>query len=87
MEEFFNIKRAKVSEVLLDGTKKRIDALEIIGVKPEYQGIYNNLKNNKTIFYEVSVRSYLRHNNSHSPVKVSGNFILNKISTRYDNKT
>lgn len=44
LEEFFNIKRAKVSEVLLDGTKKRIDALEIIGVKPEYQGIYNNLK-------------------------------------------
>lgn len=44
LEEFFDIKRAKVSEVLLDGTKKRIDALEIIGIKPEYQEIYNNLK-------------------------------------------
>lgn len=37
--DFFEIKKCKIS----DGVK-RLDGLEIIGVKPEYQGTYNNLK-------------------------------------------
>ena len=44
LEEFFNIKRAKINEILEDGTKKRVDALELISIKPEYSTIYNNLK-------------------------------------------
>ena len=44
LEEFFDIKRAKVNEILSDGSKKRIDALEIINIKSEYQPTYNNLK-------------------------------------------
>lgn len=44
LEEFFNIKRAKINEILEDGTKKRVDALELISIKPEYSTVYNNLK-------------------------------------------
>lgn len=37
---YFEIKKCKIT--LLD--KTRVNALEIVGVKPEYQFIYNNLK-------------------------------------------
>lgn len=37
--DFFEIKKCKISDSV-----KRLDGLEIIGVKPEYQGTYNNLK-------------------------------------------
>ena len=44
LENFFETKEAKVNEILSDGSKKRVKATDIIGVKPEYQEIYNNLK-------------------------------------------
>lgn len=40
LEEYFEVKKCKIT--LLD--KTRVNALEIVGVKPEYQFIYNNLK-------------------------------------------
>ena len=44
LENFFETKEAKVNEILSDGSKKRVKATDIIGVKPGYQEIYNNLK-------------------------------------------
>ena len=40
LEEYFEVKKCKVTI----SDKGRVHALEIIGVKPEYQGVYNNLK-------------------------------------------
>ena len=40
LEEYFEVKKCKIT--LLD--KTRVNALEIVGIKPEYQFIYNNLK-------------------------------------------
>ena len=42
--EYFIVKEAKLNEIFPDGSKKRVKATEIIGVKPEYSTIYNNLK-------------------------------------------
>lgn len=39
LNSYFEIKKCKIS----DG-ERRVDGLEIVGVKPEYQGTYNNLK-------------------------------------------
>lgn len=44
LDIYFITKEAKVNEVLGDGTKKRVKGFDIIGVKSEYQGTYNNLK-------------------------------------------
>ena len=44
LDAYFITKEAKVNEISEDGTKKRVKGFDIIGVKPEYQGTYNNLK-------------------------------------------
>ena len=44
LDAYFITKEAKVNELSEDGTKKRVKGFDIIGVKPEYQGTYNNLK-------------------------------------------
>ena len=40
LEDYFEIKKCKVTT----SDKGRVNALEIVGIKPEYQFIYNNLK-------------------------------------------
>ena len=50
LEDYFEIKKCKVTT----SDKGRVNALEIVGIKPEYQFIYNNLKIiNKDIVYFV----------------------------------
>ena len=44
LDAYFITKEAKVNEISEDGKKKRVKGFDIIGVKPEYQGTYNNLK-------------------------------------------
>ena len=44
LDAYFITKEAKVNEISEDGTKKRVKGFDIIGVKPEYQGTYNNLR-------------------------------------------
>ena len=44
LDAYFITKEAKVNEISKDGTKKRVKGFDIIGVKPEYQGTYNNLR-------------------------------------------
>ena len=41
---YFITKEAKVNEILENGEKKRVKAIEIVDVKPEYSIKYNNIK-------------------------------------------
>ena len=43
LDEYFNNKETKIIEILSDGAKKKVKAIELISVKPYYQLEYNNL--------------------------------------------
>lgn len=43
LNEYFDTKEVKVTKTLSDGVKKRVKALELVGIKPYYQLEYNNL--------------------------------------------
>ena len=43
LNEYFDTKEVKVTETLSDGVKKRVKALELVGIKPYYQLEYNKL--------------------------------------------
>ncbi len=43
LNEYFDTKETKIIEILSDGAKKKVKAIELISVKPYYQLEYNNL--------------------------------------------